>query len=128
MGGQHGNKMLSCTQHSITTSKMLKVTNTKLCKPTILLSKLCLLGPQPYCMGYSHYAPSLTLSADWQHGPPFLQPSTPPLSCSLVSRRLQWKKAEEERLANRPDPSVPPGHSLMSNKERRHTLDVLTHR
>ncbi|CAI8058352.1 Enkurin domain-containing protein 1, partial [Geodia barretti] len=44
----------------------------------------------------------------------------------LVSRRLQWKKAEEERLANRPDPSVPPGHTLMSSKERRHTLDVLT--
>lgn len=44
----------------------------------------------------------------------------------LVSRKEQWKKAEEERLASRPDPSVPTGHTLMSQQERRHTLDVLT--
>ena len=50
------------------------------------------------------------------------------LLSSLVSRRQQWKKAEEERLASRPDPSIPPGHCLMSQQERRHTLDVLTQR
>jgi hypothetical protein len=44
----------------------------------------------------------------------------------LVSRRQQWKKAEEERLASRPDPSIPPGHTLMSQQERRHTLNILT--
>lgn len=44
----------------------------------------------------------------------------------LVSRRQQWKKTEEERIANRPDPSIPPGHTLMSQQERRHTLGVLS--
>ena len=47
---------------------------------------------------------------------------------SLVSRRQQWKKTEEERIANRPDPSIPPGHTLMSQQERRHTLGVLSQR
>ena len=47
---------------------------------------------------------------------------------SLVARRRQWRKEEEERLARQPDPSIPPGHSLMPAEERRRTLEVLRQR
>ena len=45
--------------------------------------------------------------------------------CSLCERREEWRQAEEERKAAMPDPSVPPGHTLMPNKERLKTLQIL---
>lgn len=38
---------------------------------------------------------------------------------------MEWKKAEEERLANLPDPTIPEGHTLMAEEERKRTLDML---
>ncbi|KAF4110377.1 enkurin domain-containing protein 1 [Onychostoma macrolepis] len=48
----------------------------------------------------------------------------------LEQRKLQWKKEEEERRRNTPDPSVPAGHTQMSERERQETLQSLkeTHR
>lgn len=43
----------------------------------------------------------------------------------LKTRQERWKKEEETRLANIPDPSIPPGHSLMPDDERRKTLALL---
>ena len=45
--------------------------------------------------------------------------------CSLQERKEEWRKAEEERIASLPDPSIPAGHTMMPDKERRHTLSVL---
>ena len=47
---------------------------------------------------------------------------------SLRQRQAEWHREEEERLAALPDPSVPPGHTLMSGEEKKKTLDVLTER
>ena len=47
---------------------------------------------------------------------------------SLRQRQAEWHREEEERLAALPDPSVPPGHTLMSKEEKKKTLDVLTER
>ena len=47
---------------------------------------------------------------------------------SLRQRQAEWHREEEERLAALPDPSVPPGHTLMSREEKKKTLDVLTER
>lgn len=44
---------------------------------------------------------------------------------SLELRKLQWKKEEEERRRNTPDPSVPAGHTQMSEGERQETLQSL---
>ncbi|XP_050974044.1 enkurin domain-containing protein 1 [Labeo rohita] len=48
----------------------------------------------------------------------------------LEQRKLQWKKEEEEKRRNTPDPSVPAGHTQMSERERQETLQSLkeTHR
>ncbi|XP_023139233.2 enkurin domain-containing protein 1 [Amphiprion ocellaris] len=48
----------------------------------------------------------------------------------LEERKEQWRKEEEERRRNAPDPSAPPGHTLMPEIERRETLKSLqeTHR
>ena len=47
---------------------------------------------------------------------------------SLRKRQDEWRKAEEERIASIPDPSIPPGHTLMPAKERLKTLEVLRER
>ena len=44
---------------------------------------------------------------------------------SLKDRQEQWKREEEIRIANMPDPSVPPGHTLMPRAERLQTLENL---
>ncbi|KTF79285.1 hypothetical protein cypCar_00047563 [Cyprinus carpio] len=48
----------------------------------------------------------------------------------LEQRKLQWKKEEDERRRNTPDPSIPAGHTQMSERERQETLRSLkdTHR
>ncbi|XP_029915057.1 enkurin domain-containing protein 1 isoform X1 [Myripristis murdjan] len=43
----------------------------------------------------------------------------------LQERKEQWRKEEEERKRNIPDPSIPPGHTLMSEKDRQDTLQSL---
>ncbi|XP_041363880.1 enkurin domain-containing protein 1-like [Gigantopelta aegis] len=43
----------------------------------------------------------------------------------LKCRKNQWKKEEEERIANTPDPAMPPGHKVMPNSEREDTLALL---
>lgn len=43
----------------------------------------------------------------------------------LKERQNQWKQEEEERIASLPDPTIPPGHTLMSTDERLKTLKVL---
>ena len=47
------------------------------------------------------------------------------LCFSLKERQGEWRKEEERRKANAPDPSIPPGHTLMPAAERRKTLDML---
>lgn len=47
------------------------------------------------------------------------------LLCSLVKRKEKWQRAEEERISSLPDPSVPSGHTVMPDKERRETLNAL---
>ena len=44
---------------------------------------------------------------------------------SLRTRQNEWKKAEEERIASLPDPTVPQGHSVMTEEERTKTLGLL---
>ncbi|XP_040010886.1 enkurin domain-containing protein 1 [Xiphias gladius] len=48
----------------------------------------------------------------------------------LEERKEQWRKEEEERRRNAPDPTVPAGHTLMPESERQETLKSLkeTHR
>lgn len=43
----------------------------------------------------------------------------------LQVRKEHWKKTEEERIANTPDPEMPPGHRLLPEKERQETLKLL---
>ncbi|XP_062911418.1 enkurin domain-containing protein 1 [Mobula hypostoma] len=43
----------------------------------------------------------------------------------LIERRNQWRKEEEERQKNIPDPSMPPGHTRMPEDERLETLSSL---
>ena len=50
------------------------------------------------------------------------------LPLSLRDRQNEWSKAEKERIASIPDPSIPPGHTLMPAKERLKTLEVLRER
>ena len=45
--------------------------------------------------------------------------------CSLLERQELWRRAEEERIASLPDPSIPPGHALMPKTERLNTLELL---
>lgn len=44
---------------------------------------------------------------------------------SLVERKEQWRRDEEERKRNAPDPTVPAGHTLMPESERQETLESL---
>ena len=44
---------------------------------------------------------------------------------SLRNRKKQWRKEEQERIANNPDPSMPPGHRALPEHERRETLILL---
>ena len=44
---------------------------------------------------------------------------------SLVTRKVQWKKEEEDRIANTPDPAMPPGHKVLPENERMQTLNLL---
>lgn len=46
----------------------------------------------------------------------------------LQSRKVQWKKDEEERIASIPDPEMPPGHRALPEVERRTTLGLLLKR
>ncbi|XP_019954705.2 enkurin domain-containing protein 1 [Paralichthys olivaceus] len=48
----------------------------------------------------------------------------------LEERKEQWRKEEEERRRNTPDPTAPAGHTLMPESERQETLKSLkeTHR
>lgn len=46
----------------------------------------------------------------------------------LVSRKEQWKKEEEDRIANTPDPAMPPGHKVLPEAERIQTLNLLKER
>ena len=52
------------------------------------------------------------------------------LTCvfSLIQRKEQWKREEEERQASMPDPSIPPGHILMPKHEQQQTLQLLRQR
>lgn len=43
----------------------------------------------------------------------------------LQERQESWRRAEEERIASLPDPSIPPGHALMPKTERLNTLELL---
>ncbi|TRY96785.1 hypothetical protein DNTS_014505 [Danionella cerebrum] len=43
----------------------------------------------------------------------------------LEQRKAEWKKQEEEKRRNTPDPSVPAGHTQMSERERLETLQSL---
>ncbi|XP_072038920.1 enkurin domain-containing protein 1-like [Amphiura filiformis] len=43
----------------------------------------------------------------------------------LQNRQNQWKKEEEDRIRNTPDPDMPPGHRKMPNDERKKTLQIL---
>ncbi|VDI03321.1 Hypothetical predicted protein [Mytilus galloprovincialis] len=43
----------------------------------------------------------------------------------LVNRKDQWKKDEEDRIANTPDPAMPPGHKVLPENERLQTLNLL---
>lgn len=44
---------------------------------------------------------------------------------SLEERKEQWRKEEEERRRNAPDPATPAGHTLMPESERQETLQSL---
>ncbi|XP_076072556.1 enkurin domain-containing protein 1-like [Mytilus galloprovincialis] len=46
----------------------------------------------------------------------------------LVNRKDQWKKDEEDRIANTPDPAMPPGHKVLPENERLQTLNLLKER
>ncbi|KAG7263921.1 hypothetical protein CRUP_029261 [Coryphaenoides rupestris] len=43
----------------------------------------------------------------------------------LEERKEQWRKEKEERRKNAPDPTIPAGHTMMSEKDRRDTLQSL---
>ena len=44
---------------------------------------------------------------------------------SLRNRQNEWKREEAERIANTPDPTIPQGHVLMADADRRETLEIL---
>lgn len=46
----------------------------------------------------------------------------------LVTRKVQWRKEEEDRIANTPDPAMPPGHKVLPENERMKTLNLLKER
>ncbi|XP_019848901.1 PREDICTED: enkurin domain-containing protein 1-like isoform X2 [Amphimedon queenslandica] len=43
----------------------------------------------------------------------------------LLERKEEWRREEKERLASLPDPTVPPGHVVMSTSDRLKTLETL---
>jgi hypothetical protein len=44
---------------------------------------------------------------------------------SLLERRDLWRKEAEARQRSQPDPSMPPGHTLMPENQRLETLNNL---
>jgi len=42
-----------------------------------------------------------------------------------VERKETWRKETEERMASIPDPDMPAGHRMMSEQERRATLEEI---
>jgi hypothetical protein len=44
---------------------------------------------------------------------------------SLEKRKEQWRKEKEEKKKIAPDSTIPPGHTLMTDGERRDTLQSL---
>lgn len=44
---------------------------------------------------------------------------------SLEERKEQWRREAEERRKNAPDPTIPSGHTMMSESERQETLKSL---
>lgn len=44
---------------------------------------------------------------------------------SLLERRDLWRKEAEARQRSQPDPSMPPGHTLMPESQRLETLNNL---
>ncbi|KAL8623926.1 hypothetical protein ACOMHN_054267 [Nucella lapillus] len=43
----------------------------------------------------------------------------------LRNRKKQWRREEEDRVINTPDPSMPPGHRSLPEAERQETLSLL---
>jgi hypothetical protein len=43
----------------------------------------------------------------------------------LKERKEIWEREEAERIANLPDPSIPPGHVIMPKQQRLQTLEAL---
>lgn len=43
----------------------------------------------------------------------------------LQTRQKQWDEMERERIRNQPDPSVPEGHTVLPDQERKETLSTL---
>jgi len=44
---------------------------------------------------------------------------------SLQSRQKRWQREDRERIRNMPDPTVPEGHTVLPDQERRETLATL---
>lgn len=44
-----------------------------------------------------------------------------------MERKEQWVKEKEEKRRTAPDPTVPAGHTLLSESERQETLKSLKH-
>lgn len=43
----------------------------------------------------------------------------------LQARQRDWARAEQNRIRNLPDPTVPEGHTVLPDRDRRETLNVL---
>ncbi|KAK0043795.1 enkurin domain-containing protein 1 [Biomphalaria pfeifferi] len=43
----------------------------------------------------------------------------------LQKRKQEWRHEEDQRIANTPDPSMPPGHRQLPENERKETLELL---
>ncbi|XP_029464695.1 enkurin domain-containing protein 1 [Rhinatrema bivittatum] len=43
----------------------------------------------------------------------------------LIDLKDRWRQEAEDRLKNMPDPSMPPGHTMMPENERQETLNTL---
>ncbi|XP_052786327.1 enkurin domain-containing protein 1-like isoform X1 [Mya arenaria] len=72
-------------------------------------------------------APSLTALDDLKkkHEEEYRRHKLGAVPTYLRARKEQWKKEEEDRVANTPDPACPEGHKVMPDAERRETLDLL---
>lgn len=45
--------------------------------------------------------------------------------CSLLERKDLWRREAEARQQSQPDPTMPPGHTRMPEKQRLETLNNL---